>query len=108
VTVYVILRTAYLEEDTLKSYLSRLSITLDAHAVNKQQQLPVDGQPSHASQFKELIYSGKIQDFEDPLIIVHGLGEGSNGVEKSHIVTIWKLNAFLGVFKLQICEESNR
>ncbi|KAH0544067.1 hypothetical protein FGG08_001685 [Glutinoglossum americanum] len=95
VAVYVILRTTYLEEDTLKSYLSRLTITLEAHAVNKQQQLPMEGQSSHAGQFKELIYSGRIQDFEDPLIIVHGPGEAGNGVEKSHIVTVWKLNVLL-------------
>ncbi|KAH0566083.1 hypothetical protein GP486_000521 [Trichoglossum hirsutum] len=93
VAVYVILRTTYLGEDTLKSYLSRLAITLDAYAVSKQQQLPTDGQS--AGQPQELVYSGKVQDFEDPLIIVHGSGEGGDEVENSHIITIWKLNAFL-------------
>jgi hypothetical protein len=103
VAVYVILRTTYLGEDTLKSYLSRLTITLDAYAVNKQQQLPMDGQP--AGQPQELVYSGRVQDFSDPLIIVHGSGEGSNEVEKSHIITVWKLNAFLGMIKIQIRQE---
>ncbi|KAI9775974.1 MAG: hypothetical protein M1839_000673 [Geoglossum umbratile] len=96
VTVYIVLRTPYIEEDTLKSYLSRLTINIDAHAINKQQQLFTDGQPVHPGQLKELLYSGKIQDFEDPLIIVHGSGEESNNSEKGYIVAVWKLNVFLG------------
>ncbi|KAI9765283.1 MAG: hypothetical protein M1840_007482 [Geoglossum simile] len=98
VTVYVVLRTSCIEEDTLKSYLSRLTIAIDAHAINKQQQLFVDGQPAHPGQLKELVYSGRIQDTMDPLIILHGT-RGSNNSGKGHSMAIWKLNAFLGMFK---------
>ena len=99
VAVYVVLRTPYLEEDTLKTYLSRLTITVDGHAINRQQQLFLDGQPAHPGQLKELVYSGRIQDFEDPLIIVHGPGEGSNDSEKGHMIAVWKLDVFLSMFK---------
>ena len=98
VALYVVLRTSYIEEDTFKSYLSRLAIAIDAHAINKQQQFLVDGQPAHPGQLKELVYSGRIQDFEDPLIIVHGSGR-SNNSGKGHVMAVWKLNVFLGMLK---------
>jgi TRAPP trafficking subunit Trs65 len=98
VTVYVVLRTSGIEEDMLRSYLSRLTIAIDAHAINKQQQPFVDGQPAHPSQLKELVYSSRIQDFEDPLIIVHATG-GSKNSGKGHIMAVWKLNVSLGMFK---------
>ncbi|KAI9816401.1 MAG: hypothetical protein M1832_005068 [Thelocarpon impressellum] len=72
--VYVILRVPYQGEDVLKSYLSRLAITLEAHAVNLQPPQPTTGDdvpPVTPMQTRDLIYSAIVNDSEEPLILVH-------------------------------------
>ena len=100
--VYVILRLPYQEENVLTSYLSRLSITLEAHALNQQQPPPSppppsgDVPPPTPIQTKDLIYSGTVNETEEPLIIVHGTSEGADDDGQGHVFAIWKATVFLG------------
>lgn len=97
--VYVILRTPYQEESVLKSYLSRLAISLDAYAVNRRQRQSnagEDGSPAQAKAARDLIYSGTVNEHEDPLIILRGGSHEPDGENQGHVFAVWKLNVFLG------------
>ncbi|KAI9839976.1 MAG: hypothetical protein M1819_000168 [Sarea resinae] len=89
--VYVVLRTPYLDEATLKSYLSRLSISLEAHVAHLHP--PESRSSQHAQQpdHTELIFSAAVSEGDDPLIVVHE--SGSNG--DRHIFVAWKLQVYL-------------
>ncbi|KAH7403481.1 TRAPP trafficking subunit Trs65-domain-containing protein [Cadophora sp. MPI-SDFR-AT-0126] len=89
VNVYVVLQTPYFDERTLRSYLGRLVISLEAQVVNSR----VDGSTSPPGQ--EVIYNGSVQDSEDPLIIVQGPDETDPSAGEGHILIVWKMSAFL-------------
>jgi hypothetical protein len=86
--VFIVLQTPYFDERTLRSYLGRLVINLEAQVVNSQSENH-EGPPG-----QETIYNGSVQDGEDPLIIVQGPDEASQESE-GHILVVWKLAAFL-------------
>jgi hypothetical protein len=86
--VFIVLQTPYFDERTLRSYLGRLIINLEAQVVNSQSENH-EGPPG-----QETIYNGSVQDGEDPLIIVQGPDEASQESE-GHILVVWKLAAFL-------------
>lgn len=89
VNVYVILQTPYFDENTLRSYLGRLVINLEAQVVNAQPE-NYDGPPA-----QEVIYTGTVQDSEEPLIVVQGADETEGDAEPGRIFVVWKLSAFL-------------
>ncbi|RFU35964.1 hypothetical protein B7463_g300, partial [Scytalidium lignicola] len=89
VNVYVVLQTPYFDERTLRSYLGRLIITLEAQVVNAQPE-NTEGPPS-----TETIYTGSAQDTEDPLIIVQGVEENNAEAKGGRILAVWNMSAFL-------------
>ena len=62
---------------------------MEAQVVNS----PVESNEGPVGQ--ETIYSGSVQDTEDPLIIVQGPDETDNNPGGGHILIVWKLLAFL-------------
>ena len=96
-SIYVVLRTPYVEGNVLQSYLSRLVIKLDAFVASAQPILshtPEDHTAPKSPQSKEAIYSGDVKDSDDPLIVVQG-SEVDDGSIEEHILIIWKLQIFL-------------
>ncbi|TVY26539.1 hypothetical protein LHYA1_G003963 [Lachnellula hyalina] len=89
VNVYVVLQTPYFDERALRSYLERLMINLEATVVNTQQE-NYGGPPA-----QEVIYSGSVQDSEDPLIVVQGPDESEGSSGAGHILVVWKISTFL-------------
>lgn len=83
------MQTPYFDERTLRSYLGRLVINLEAQVVNSR----VDGITSPPGQ--EVIYNGSVQDSDDPLIIVQGPDETDPSAGEGHILIVWKMSAFL-------------
>ncbi|EUC50182.1 hypothetical protein COCMIDRAFT_82750 [Bipolaris oryzae ATCC 44560] len=84
--VYVVFRTPLLEDSTLKGYLERLVVNVEAFAFSTApppEQDPKSGTP------KELIYSGTIKPSDEPSIVCHG--EGDN----AHTFVIWKVDIFI-------------
>lgn len=73
----------------MRSYLGRLVINLEAQVVN------APAEPQEGSSGHELIYSGSVQDSEDPLIVVQGPDETQDNPGAGHILVVWKLSAFL-------------
>ena len=93
--LYVILKTSYKDEKPLKEQISRLAITLEAHAISSPTvATPTSERPnSSASQPRDVIWTGKVDVSEEPFTIVAG------GVEqegRQDVFLIWKLSAFLG------------
>jgi hypothetical protein len=85
-SVYVVFRTPLLDDDTLRSYLARLMLNLEAFAFSTGP--PPDGEPK-AGPTKELIFSSTIKDTYQPTIVRHGAGN------ESQTYVIWKVEAFI-------------
>lgn len=82
--VYIVLQTPYFDERALRSYLTRLVVTLEARVVNSSLENH-DGPPGH-----EIIYSGSVDPKQDPLIIVQGPDEEDNKNDEGHVLVLWK------------------
>ncbi|RBQ94520.1 hypothetical protein VDGD_08778 [Verticillium dahliae] len=91
VDVHVILRTPLADETTLRSYLSRLHISLEAQIVNSQAQ-DRDGPPA-----SDTIFEGVVEETDDPFIVVDAAEESDSDDEQSqpHVYAVWKLPVFL-------------
>ncbi|KAL2199808.1 TRAPP trafficking subunit Trs65-domain-containing protein [Corynascus similis CBS 632.67] len=87
VDVYFILRAPYADEQTLRSHLRRLTITLDAHIVNG-----VTTDRDGAAPASELIYNGAVEDVERAFVVTEEPQE--EGAQK-HAYAVWKLPVFL-------------
>ena len=85
------LQTPFFDERTLRSYLGRLVIHVEAQVIN----VPSGSPESQPIPGQEIIYNGSIRDSEDPLIIVQGPDETEHNPGEGHILVIWKLSAFL-------------
>lgn len=83
--MYVVLQTPYFEEIALRSYLARLAVSVEAQVLNTYPE-SYEGPPN-----QELIFSGSVQEGEDPLIIVQGPDGNDSTETDGHILVIWKL-----------------
>lgn len=81
------MRSPQIEDNTFKSYLSRLAINLETYAISTASNI----EPSEANlpPAKELIYSETIKDSYEPIIL--SPKEGAN----PHIYVIWKVDVFI-------------
>lgn len=92
------LRAPYYDESSLKANISRLAIALEAHAISSA---PLIGSPNDASQGpgvsqgRDVIWSGRVDVGEDPLIVVEESDDGHDG---QNVLLIWKLAVFLSSF----------
>ncbi|KAK0618550.1 TRAPP trafficking subunit Trs65-domain-containing protein [Bombardia bombarda] len=101
--VYLVLRTPPADEQTLRSLLRRLAITLEAQIVNTH---APDRESPPAT---ETIFKGTVEDIEDAIILTEEPetssqeeredeeGEGRESEEeKRYVQAVWKLPVFLG------------
>lgn len=86
VPVYIVFRTPHVEEATLKSYLARLAINVEAFAFSTA---PPQEQEAKGPPPKESIFSETVKDSVEPVIVHHESG-GSE-----HIYVVWKLDTFI-------------
>lgn len=96
------LRTPWTDETTLRSNLSRLVISLEAHIANKVGDDPEGvNPPAH-----DVIFSGTVQDMEDPFIVVDESEAGDEESEaegqEQHVYAIWKMPVFLARPRLRL------
>lgn len=93
--IYIILRTPYQDEATLKSYLTRLAVYLEIKAKGSPlkspggQDTPRDTSPSRT---EDTLWSGNIDTSEDPFIVVH---EEEEHESTRTILAIWTTRALL-------------
>ncbi len=91
VPVYIILRCPFVDEDTFKSRLSRLNVSLDTHAVGTAR--PGSNEYGHEpAPVKELVDSRIIESDKDPRVVL--AGNVSEDVENFIYVT-WKTEVHL-------------
>ncbi|MCJ1284750.1 hypothetical protein MMC26_004086 [Xylographa opegraphella] len=94
-SIYVVLRTPYQNEAQLKGYISRLQIVLEAHATTSAPRTGDSHQGQTMNQLRDVIWSGKVNVLEDPIIVV----EESDDIDDGQaVLVIWRLTAFLGEF----------
>ncbi|EEH40891.1 hypothetical protein PAAG_02867 [Paracoccidioides lutzii Pb01] len=91
--VYVVLRLVNCSEHALKAQLLRLTVQLEAFAVNGTNVEDGSKRNGGAQQIRDLIFSGTVSESEDPLVVVNEV-EGDEDVE-NHVFVIWKLDTFL-------------
>ncbi|TEY74211.1 hypothetical protein BOTCAL_0075g00130 [Botryotinia calthae] len=96
VNIYVVLQTPYFDERSLRSYLNRLIINVEAQVDN------TNGEHQDSSAGRELIYKGSVQENDEPLIVVQGPDKADSADNDCHILLIWKLSAFLARPRLRL------
>ncbi|MCJ1433996.1 hypothetical protein MMC27_003361 [Xylographa pallens] len=91
-SIYVVLQTPYQDEAQLKAYISRLQIVLEAHATSSSPRAGESHQGQTINQPRDVIWSGKVNVSEDPIIVVEGSDDDDEG---QAVLVIWRLTAFL-------------
>ena len=94
ISIYVVLRTPYYEEQELKSLLSRLAIIVEAHAISSPKPANTHDAPGEQSpsQIRDIIWSTAVDTAEEPLIIIQ---QKENPTTNPQVFVIWKLLSFL-------------
>ena len=100
-SIYVVLRTPYQDEGQLKGYISRLQIVLEAHATSSSPRAGDSHQGQTINQPRDVIWSGKVNVSEDPIIVVE---ESDDGDEGQAVLVIWRLSAFLSRVPLYLVQ----
>ncbi|KAL9123004.1 MAG: hypothetical protein Q9187_000442 [Circinaria calcarea] len=102
VPIYVVLRTPYQDEQSLKAYIARLAVALEAHAVSSPS---TEGHPSgvrngtFGGQTRDVIWSEKVDTAEEPVIVVE---EATEHDDTRDMFVIWKLIAHLSRPRLRL------
>ena len=94
--IYIILRTPYQDEATLKSYLNRLAVNLDIQARGSPLRSPGGHdtpRETSPSRTEDTLWSGNIDTSEDPFIIVQEEEEEHDSTRT--ILAIWTTRALL-------------
>ena len=93
--IYIILRTPYQDEATLKSYLNRLVVNLDIQARGSPLRSPgghSTPRETSPSRTEDTLWSGNIDTSEDPFIVVQ---EEEEYDPAPTILAIWTTKALL-------------
>ncbi|KAL1644745.1 hypothetical protein SLS58_004208 [Diplodia intermedia] len=94
VPVYVVLRTPTTDENTLKSYLGRLAINVEAYATSTAP-LSHLGAP-HAPPLKELLHSASVLNPAEPVLFSSKGVTYENGNSQEYCYVAWKVEVFIG------------
>lgn len=92
VPVFVVFRTPLMEDATLKSYLARLAINVEAIAFSTA---PPQDPESKGPPPKELLASGTITSAMEPVMVRQAQDNSA------HIYVVWKLEIFISEFTLR-------
>lgn len=94
ISICVVLRTPYSEELELRSFVSRLAIVVEAHAIGSSRPLETDNVPQEQSlsQNRDMIWSAAVDTTEEPLIVIQ---QEDAQFAKPHVFVTWKITAFL-------------
>lgn len=94
ISIYVVLRTPYSEERELQSFVSRLAIVVEAHAIGSSRTSDTQNGPQEQplSQNRDMIWSAAVDTAEEPLIIIQ---QNDVPSAKPDMLVTWKLTALL-------------
>ncbi len=94
-SVYIVLRAPFEDEDSLKAQISRLSIGIEAHAISTNQvntSSRQPGQPPTGSLPRDVLWSAKLDVNEEPLMAMEESDESDHNQD---VLLLWKLTATL-------------
>ncbi|OAX83434.1 hypothetical protein ACJ72_02197 [Emergomyces africanus] len=91
--VYVVLRLTNCSEHSLKTHLPRLTVQLEAYAVHEAASEDGENEIPQQQEARDLIFSGTVNDDEDPLVVVNEVEDEEDVV--NYVYVIWKLDTFL-------------
>lgn len=82
------------EELELQSFVSRLAIVVEAHAIGSSRPLETHNVPQEQplSENRDIIWSAAVDTAEEPLVLIQQKGVQT---AKLHVFVTWKLTAFL-------------
>ncbi|KAF2088910.1 hypothetical protein K490DRAFT_38896 [Saccharata proteae CBS 121410] len=94
--IYVVLRTPSIDEITLKAFIARLALNVEAYAQGTG--VPQNGpsHPAHAAPLKELLYSSTIKDSQEPIVLSHESLPNRKDGSPPYSYVAWELEVFLG------------
>ncbi|KAF2842413.1 hypothetical protein M501DRAFT_928027 [Patellaria atrata CBS 101060] len=105
VPVYAVLKAPYAEENQFKSYLSRLSITLETYVIGtppSPQQDPKDSQQPPVTASKEQLHSQIIKDENEPFIVVQGEPSSGSSEDEQFIYVFWRVDVLISRPRTQL------
>ena len=105
VTVHVVLRTPIVEANTLNAYISRLAITLEAHAIGNTVSQPTEGRDGQQSspqqqQARETIFTKAISTSEKPLLVLKNFDPDTGSASHPHSYVVWPAEVFISEYLL--------
>ncbi|MCJ1267260.1 hypothetical protein MMC22_007145 [Lobaria immixta] len=94
ISICVVLRTPFSDEPELQSFLSRLAIVVEAHAIGSPRPSETHNAPQEQSlsQNTDTIWSTAVDTSEEPLIMIQ---KRDVQTAKPHVFVTWKITAFL-------------
>ncbi|KAF1984733.1 hypothetical protein K402DRAFT_335957 [Aulographum hederae CBS 113979] len=95
VPVYIVLRTPFIDENLLKSYLSRLAINLEAYATGIV--VPPNAKSGHDIQVghKEILLSETLKESEEPFVVASNSEAEDDNSAQRYVHIFWRLNVTL-------------
>ncbi|TKA73696.1 hypothetical protein B0A49_03561 [Cryomyces minteri] len=93
--VYVVLRTPLTDEESVQSYFSQLSITVEAHASGTAVSAAPDVGAKELQQAplaKDLLYSMTIAASQEPLVVISRSGAEAPVHSESFVFAVWRVN----------------
>lgn len=99
VDVYVILTSFSSLEQEFRTLISRLTITLEAYALQGQELgKVVEGSANSHGPIKEAIFADTVGDVGEPLLLFPDPVVGEDRRNEANLNAVWKLTAFLRTY----------
>ncbi|KAI9800104.1 MAG: hypothetical protein M1825_004286 [Sarcosagium campestre] len=95
---HIVLRTPYIDEVTLKAYLSRLAIDLEVHAVETSVQSSIEhaeNYPRGSTPSSDLIYADTVDPAVEPLVILQDSSQDEGQLFDLYAFVVWRIHATL-------------
>ena len=94
--MYAVLRTSFKDEHSLKSRISRLIISIEAHATSSPSVTSPTGESLNSSggQSRDIIWSGRVDVSEDPFTVVAASSEAQ---DRQSVLLIWRTTVYLSI-----------
>lgn len=95
----MVLRTSYDHESEIKSYLARLSISLEARAYGKSQPPTTGPEERSPVRNEDIIWSGPVDTGKEPFVTIRVDNEGN---EQQTLLATWNVDVKLSMSMARI------
>lgn len=92
--MYAVLRTPYQDETQLRSYLTRLSINLEARAYGNSQPKATGAEERSPVRNEDIVWSGNVDTEKEPFVTIQ---EESTGSKQQVVLATWSVTVKLSM-----------